>query len=615
MRGAKRLTFLLVLAVPLLAAILLLTAVPSYAGDRNQNWVEVRSPHFVVLSNAGEKDGRHVAQQFENIRAMFHQVFPKLRVDAGKPTIIFALRNEDSLKIFLPGYGSNPNSKKLAGLYTQHQDMNFALVRTDASGTAENEYHALYHEYTHSILHMNLRGLPLWLDEGLAEFYGNTRFLGKDASFGMVEKNQLIYLQRENLIPVEKLVSADMSSPLYNARDHSGMFYVESWALVHYLMLSPEMKDQNLLGKFLGALQSTDDPVEAAQQSFGDLKKLGGRLESYARSQTFTYAHLPVDAGLSEKDFAARPLSPAEALTQEANFLLRSGHSSDALSLLHEAQDADPKVAVLHDALGYYHFLRLDYENAAKEYDQALTLNPNDPIAYYYKAEIAYRKSSYKPENVAVIRTNLEKAIALDPNFAPSHAFLCIAYTHVDEMKARSIAEAKAALALEPGNLAYYIDLGRAALANGKTEDAKAIAERAQKAANNPRDRAMAANFEGRIANGGANAAPADTDLAVTPAAEAAVDKPAVESITVEGQITELICGKVPEVLLTLSVEKEQMLLHAADIANVTISVGEQPSTAAAMPCGQWKNRKAKVTFEPTPRAGTHGEIRGIAFF
>src|SRR5690242_16011725 len=80
------------------------------ASDLAQNWVEIRSPHFTVLCNAGEREGRHVAVQFEQVRELFEAAFPKIRVDFGKPTIVFALKNENSLKMFLPSYGSDHNA-------------------------------------------------------------------------------------------------------------------------------------------------------------------------------------------------------------------------------------------------------------------------------------------------------------------------------------------------------------------------------------------------------------------------------------------------------------------------------------------------------------------------
>jgi hypothetical protein len=55
----------------------------------------VRSPHFVVASNAGEKEARRVADQFEQIRALFHTAFPNLRVDPAEPLLILAEREHD----------------------------------------------------------------------------------------------------------------------------------------------------------------------------------------------------------------------------------------------------------------------------------------------------------------------------------------------------------------------------------------------------------------------------------------------------------------------------------------------------------------------------------------
>ena len=210
----------------ILALLSLLLAPPSRA-DHHETWIEVRSPHFTVLSNAGEHEGRLTAQQFEEIRAMFEQRYPKLRVDGGKPTVIFALKNEDSLKLFLPGYGTDKDAMRLSGLYRLSYDKNYALVRTDVRGTSPFPYHTLYHEYTHAYFRLNYRGLPLWLNEGIAEFYGNTVIEGKDVKIGAVGEPQLRLLRENPLIPISTLVSIDGSSPLFNTRDHSGIFYTE----------------------------------------------------------------------------------------------------------------------------------------------------------------------------------------------------------------------------------------------------------------------------------------------------------------------------------------------------------------------------------------------------
>jgi tetratricopeptide (TPR) repeat protein len=584
-------------------------------GEHRENWIEIKSPHYTIYSNAGEHDGRRVAAQFEEIRALFEQSFPKLRVDFGKPSIVYVLKDENSLKLLMPTYGQNKNSMKLAGFYQLSNDKNFAVVRADVTGSGANPYHVMYHEWAHGLFRLNYRGLPLWLDEGLAEYWGGSDIDNKEGRVGMANPAQLRVLQQHAFLPISTLVSIDASSPLYNTRDHAGMFYAESWAIVHYFSLAPEVHDQHLLDKYLAALQATDDPIEAANRSFGDLKKLGEKLEAYTRQSAFLYQRIFVKSNISEKDFPARHLRPAEGLVAQADYLVHTNHLPEAIEILHEAEKLDSKAPHLHDELGYYHFVKADYDNSLKEFDLAIAEDPNDATAYYYKASIPYRKSGYNREATPQIIANLQKVISLQPNFAPAHAFLCIAYTQSAETKPKAFAEAKKAMDLEPGNLAYFIDAGRALVATNDLANAKKVADSAQKLATWPRDRAMAANFQ-RTVTAKMNPS-ADDPRAAAAADPVASDEgpttgPAQPSQK-EGQITELICGHPPSVMFTLTVGEEQFLFHIKDVAKIRM-LAAAGNTNEAASCGKWKDRKAMVEFSATPDGPAFGEVSSIAF-
>src|SRR6266404_5431753 len=270
-----------------LACAMFIGLTATIRAEHRENWIEIKSPHYTIYSNAGEHDGRRVAAQFEEIRALFEQSFPKLRVDFGKPTIVYVLKDENSLKLLMPTYGQNKNSMKLAGFYQLSNDKNFAVVRADVTGSGTNPYHVMYHEWAHGLFRLNYRGLPLWLDEGLAEYWGGSDIDNKEGRVGMADAAQLRVLHQNAFLPIATLVSVDATSPLYNTREHAGMFYAESWAIVHYFSIAPEVSDQHLLNKYLAALQATDDPIEAANRSFGDLKKLGEKLEAYTRQSAF----------------------------------------------------------------------------------------------------------------------------------------------------------------------------------------------------------------------------------------------------------------------------------------------------------------------------------------
>jgi tetratricopeptide (TPR) repeat protein len=583
--------------------------------EHRENWIEIKSPHYTIYSNASEHDGRRVAAQFEEIRSLFEQSFPKLRVDFGKPTIVYVLKDENSLKLLMPTYGQNKNSMKLAGFYQLSNDKNFAVVRADVTGTGANPYHVMYHEWAHGLFRLNYRGLPMWLDEGLAEYWGGSDIDNKEGRVGMADPAQLRVLRQNAFLPISTLVSIDASSPLYNTKDHAGMFYAESWAIVHYFSLAPEVRDQHLLDKYLAALQATDDPIEAANRSFGDLKKLGEKLEAYTRQSAFLYQRISVTSNISEKDFAARRLNAAEGLVAQADYLVHTNHLPEAIEVLHQAEKLDAKTPHLHDELGYYHFVKADFDNSLKEFDLAIAEDPNHATAYYYKASILYRKSGYDRETTPQIIANLQKVISLQSNFAPAHAFLCIAYTQSAETKPKAFAEAKKAMDLEPGNLAYFIDAGRALIATNDLANAKKVADTAQKLATWPRDRAMAANFQ-KTVNAKMNPSAYDprSVAAADPVAsdEGSTAGPAQPSQK-EGQITELICGHPPSVMFTLTVDEEQFLFHIKDVGKIRVLDGAG-TTGGAASCGKWKDRKAMVEFSATPDGPAFGEVSSVAF-
>ena len=60
----------------LFAFLTILTLNVAVAGSK-PTWIELRSPNFIVVTNAGEGQARQVVYQFEMIRAVFRAYFGK----------------------------------------------------------------------------------------------------------------------------------------------------------------------------------------------------------------------------------------------------------------------------------------------------------------------------------------------------------------------------------------------------------------------------------------------------------------------------------------------------------------------------------------------------------
>jgi hypothetical protein len=224
----------------------------------DSNWVEVRSPHFTVATNAGEKEGRRIADQFELIRATFHSAFGFLRIDPAQTIVILAAKNEATMKLLLPEEWEDKKRAHHAGMYQPGPEKHYVILRTDQEGN--NPYHTLYHEYAHALLHLNFTNIPLWLDEGMAEYLGNAVLSDKkEVRIGAVDPGHLYVLQQNKLLPIEVLLSVDHSSPYYNEQNRVSVFYAESWALIHYLMFDQEAQQKQLFKQFLHAYGKSND--------------------------------------------------------------------------------------------------------------------------------------------------------------------------------------------------------------------------------------------------------------------------------------------------------------------------------------------------------------------
>lgn len=600
------------------------------AGDINQGWVEVRSPHFTVASNAGEKEARRVADQFEQVRVLFHAALPNLRVDPAQPVIILAAKNEATMKALLPEDWEVKGHVHPAGLYQPGEAKHYVVLRTDSSGS--NPFHALYHEYAHAILHLNFGELPLWLDEGLAEFYGNSKISDKESRVGTIDETHLYILQQNKLLPVDTLLNVDHSSPYYSESNQASVFYAESWALVHYLLLDPEAQKGQLLKNFLAAWDRGASQLDAARQAFGDLQRFGKVIEAYSRQTMFHVALIKNAQQAAEKDYTARAISPGEVLALRGDCATHRNQLEQAKPLVEQAVQLEPGLAIAHEALAYYKYRKDENAGADQEMRKAMELGSRSFVAPYYHGMLLLRESSLSAQRIEEAVQSLQAATKLNPQFAPAFEAIARAYAASPETAKEAIAPAIQAMKLDPGEHAYAINLIYVLLNNDRTVDARELAKRlldkakSQPEAQTAKDllqrieeherwaaerkaqiEAAALNAKTSPANTGE---PAETVRAVVkPAAPAAVDPSRL--MATEGTIGSVDCSRMPALMLTLRGNKP-LRFHAADFHAVNVSggSGETPRTDA---CEAWKGKKVRLWFLPVKDKNYLGEITDIA--
>src|SRR5579863_2393971 len=469
--------------------LLLVFLLPAGASDKPENWLEVSSPHFTVLSNASEKQVRHVADQFERMRSVFHTAFPDMQIDPASPIVVLAIKDEKGFRALEPETYLGKGKLDLAGLFLRAPDKNYVLLRLDAGG--DHPYAVVYHEYTHLISSKAEAWLPLWLSEGFAEFYENTDIRDKDVLLGQPSAVNLALLRQNRLLPLATLFAVDHASPYYQEENKGSIFYAESWALTHYFMIKDQKENTHHLLDYLDLVSRKVDAVSAATRAFGDLKVLQSSLQDYVEHGVFLYFRMPVSKPVDESGFKVQTVRPASADAVRADLLAYNQRTADARALLDQVLREDPSNVLAHETMGYMEFRQGHTETARQWYEQAVKLDSQSYLAHYYFAAMSLNGAPLDASGESRVESSLQAAIKLNPSFAPPYDLLAAFYGRRRQNLDKAHMLALNAVQLDPGNVNYRMNTARILLALERDQDAIAVMRTALRLAKSPEQIAL----------------------------------------------------------------------------------------------------------------------------
>jgi hypothetical protein len=130
----------------------------------------------------------------------------------------------------------------------------------------------LRHECTHAILHSCLVGVPLWLDEGLAEYY-------EVPSSDRIARNPHHAKTRPKFYSRKTPELARLEA-IGTLQQMGSREYREAWAWVHYMLHGPSSAHQVLIG-FLQSLQNGQVSPPISEQLAAQSSNLAGSFRQH----------------------------------------------------------------------------------------------------------------------------------------------------------------------------------------------------------------------------------------------------------------------------------------------------------------------------------------------
>lgn len=384
------------------AAISLIFVQPflAFAGQ----WIRVETPHFELYTQIDEQQARQALQIFEQARTFFLQTSLGSKLGGGSVRILdLASETEYAPYLVKPGaYACYQRGSR--GDYIVMRDLN------------PRYYEIAVHEYTHYVVERAGLKLPMWLNEGLAEFYATVEPHGSQWLVGRAQPGRLQVLQRERHLRLETLFSVDGASSYYNDPQKMQIFYAESWALTH--MLAAAEGYYQHFGEFVAAISAGHTENEAFELAWGkDVASVEADLDRYLRQRNLS--GLLYDTKIQQNDSAPviAALSEPELDLSFADLLSSNPYAAPGveqkLTALSRKHPDDPG---FEELLGYLALRQKRTELAESHFSKAVERQSRDPIAVYNSARLQQSSGA----SAAQVIPLLQRALELNPDYVPA---------------------------------------------------------------------------------------------------------------------------------------------------------------------------------------------------
>lgn len=408
----------------------------------SREWKRLATPSLTVVGNAREDDLRRAGLEIERFRRAIGSLSSALRMDSPVPTTVVVFRDDSALSPFKPRVRGKVNDN-VAGYFSARPDVNYIVMAP--SERREFTLRLIFHEYTHYLVNRNFKRLPLWLNEGLADFYST--FSGSDKDERTIVGRPIDYyvatLLSRPMMPLAKFVSPAAAAELYKDVRGTQLLYSQSWALTHYLLAGNQGARQPQLVRFINAIDSGTPMDKAFVDVFGpDLAVVDRELRAYVRQ--FRLPAILLSKESLALDLEATRMREVDALQIQGDLLVNMGAFELAEKYLTKALTLDPTFAPARLSRAMQRLMEDRHDDALDIASAPDLMASSDFRAHFVYAE-ALRADEQHDAAIAAYR----RAIALHPEAA--HAYYGLSLAQLAKGDAGAAASFTMCVTISPG--------------------------------------------------------------------------------------------------------------------------------------------------------------------
>ena len=407
----------------------------------SRDWKRLTTPNLTVVGNARESDLRRAAEEIERFRSAVATLSTSLRLDSPVPVTVVVFRDDNAFTPFKPR-NRGRILDNVAGYFMPMPHAGYIAMAP--TGNRQFTYQVTFHEYTHYIVNRNMKRLPFWLNEGLADFYSTFAGSEKDGRtiIGRPIDSYVAMLLTRSLIPLARFVSPTETARLFRDAEGTYKMYAQSWALTHYLLVGNKGARRGQLGQFIARVSGGAPADKAFVEVFGpDLAALDRELSAHVRQ-----FQLP---GIMLNDDKTRPVSDvttmteADALQIQADLLVSMGAFEEAEQRLSKALSLDPRHLLARLTRARQRIVEDRIPDALDIVSADDIMHSRDQGANFIRAEVLRAKDLHAEALEAY-----KRVIALNPESA--HAYYGMSLSQLATADPRTSASFSTCMAISP---------------------------------------------------------------------------------------------------------------------------------------------------------------------
>jgi len=447
-------------------------SLPTEAAAR---WTRLRTAHFQFIGDAPAGQIREVAEKLEQFREVMVRALPGATAVSPVPTIVLVFSTDRALTPVKPLFRGS--TIDVAGYYQSGEDLNYIALNGEYTDQA---LLTIFHEYAHALVGDTLGRVPVWVNEGLAEFYEAMQGLeaGKAVVIGRAPAQHVDLLKSSTLMPIKQLLSIDHDSPVYNEGSRRGVFYAESWALTHYLTLGNRERAPQFT-KYLLALRSGVDGGTAFNEAFGaDTSMLDRELFEYVRQVAFPALRLQFNQKITGEAERGTTLDDLDAEIYVGDLQARVGREKEARTRLQAVLTRKPDAARASTALGLIDYRARRFTEALPILERAAGQDPKDAFVQTALGRALTATLNDIPAlddrtaTLAKARDTLSRAVEADATSAYAAGLLGYVELVEGANMAHAVSMLERASQLAPSREQYRLFLAQALILQGELKRA-----------------------------------------------------------------------------------------------------------------------------------------------